>query len=123
MADHSHLRMEFRYLVCAPSLNAHGTLHGGVLMRWIDEACGMHSRKLANRVCVTRYMDKIDFESCARAGDIVRIECVLEECGSTSLSYRIRAREDICGRVIATVGRVVFVAIDNQVILLSTVLP
>ena len=30
--------LQFRYLVCAPDLNAHGTLHGGVLLRWIDEA-------------------------------------------------------------------------------------
>ena len=40
--------LQFRYLVCAPDLNAHGTLHGGVLLRWIDEAAGMHARKMTN---------------------------------------------------------------------------
>lgn len=106
--------MEFRYLVTAPDLNAHGTLHGGVLMRWIDEASGMHSRKLTNRVCVTRAIDAIQFVSKAKAGDIIVIETNLQRAGKTSLSFSAYAFEDISSRKVASVDSITFVAIDHQ---------
>ncbi len=106
--------MVFRYLVTAPDLNAHGTLHGGVLLRWIDEATGMHARKLTNRVCVTRFMNEVAFVSKAKAGDIIVIETNVTVLGKTSVSFAVRAWEDISNRSIATVGNVVFVSIDHQ---------
>ncbi len=106
--------MQFRYLVTAPDLNAHGTLHGGVLLRWIDEATGMHARKLTNRVCVTRFMDKISFVSKAKAGDIIVIETTLLGTGDTSISFGALAHEDVSGRKVAAVGKIIFVSIDHQ---------
>ena len=105
---------EFRYLVCAPHLNAHGTLHGGVLLRWIDEAAGMMSRKLTNRVCVTRVLSDVDFVSKATLGDIVRLSVCLDATGKTSLRFTVDVCEDISERKIATVGKIVFVAIDHK---------
>ena len=107
-------RLECRYLVCAPNLNAHGTLHGGELLRWIDESAGMHARQLTRRVCVTRFIDQVNFISTARAGDIIYIVTTLESAGSTSLTFRVDAKEEISGRKVASVGRIVFVAIDEQ---------
>lgn len=86
-------RLEFRYLVCAPNLNAHGTLHGGELLRWIDESAGMHARQLTRRVCVTRFIDQIDFISTARAGDIIYIVTTIEHAGSTSSRFVLRRRK------------------------------
>ena len=106
--------LTFRYLVCAPDLNAHGTLHGGVLLRWIDEATGMHSRKLTNRVCVTRSMESIDFVSKVKIGEIVLIETTLKASGNTSMTFSASALEDISGRKIAHIDKIVFVAIDHQ---------
>ena len=107
-------RLEFRYLVCSPNLNAHGTLHGGELLRWIDESAGMHSRKLTRRVCVTRFIDQINFISTARSGDIIHIVTTLENSGTTSLTYRVEAKEEISGRKVASISRIVFVAVDDQ---------
>tara|TARA_B100000212_G_C27341489_1_gene519422 strand:+ start:993 stop:1367 length:375 start_codon:yes stop_codon:yes gene_type:complete len=106
--------LEFRYLVCAPDLNAHGTLHGGVLLRWIDEATGMHARKLTNRVNVTRAMSKIDFISKVKLGEIVLIKSTLNSAGRTSLSFSVDCSEDISARNIAKVQKIVFVAIDQH---------
>ena len=107
-------KIKFRYLVTAPDLNAHGTLHGGVLLRWVDEAAGMHSRKLTNRVCVTRSMENIQFVSKAKAGDIIVIETSLCHAGKTSLRFAVQAHEDISGRLIAEIENIVFVSIDHQ---------
>ena len=106
--------LEFRYLVCAPELNAHGTLHGGMLLKWIDEATGMHARKLTNRVNVTRAISEIEFISKVKLGEIVLIKSKLEAAGDTSLTFSINASEDISGRPIAQVKKVVFVAIDHH---------
>ena len=107
-------QMQFRYLVTAPDLNAHGTLHGGVLLRWVDEAAGMHARKLTSRVCVTRFMSSISFVSKAKLGDIILIETAPKHTGSTSITFEVNAHEDVSGREVAKVESVVFVAIDHQ---------
>lgn len=106
--------MQFRYLVTAPDLNAHGTLHGGVLLRWIDEAAGMHARKIVNRVCVTRFMNGISFVSKAKLGDIIVIETTPVAFGTTSITFKVKAYEDISGRDVANVENVIFVSIDHQ---------
>jgi len=107
-------KFEFRYLVTAPYLNAHGTLHGGALMRWIDEAVGMHARKLTNRVCVTRAINNITFISKAKLGDIIVIETIPDSFGTTSISFKVKAYEDISRRDVANVEKVIFVSIDHQ---------
>ena len=107
-------RLEFRYLVTAPDLNAHGTLHGGILLKWADESAGMHARKLSRRTCVTRCMDRIDFTSTARLGDIIKIITTVEQVGKTSLTFRIVMKEDITDRAVASIDRVVFVSIDDK---------
>ena len=107
-------RIEFRYLVCAPDLNAHGTLHGGVLLRWIDEAAGMHARKLTNRVCVTRFIEAINFVSKAKLGDIMLVTTYITKVGRTSIEFGVDVKEDISRRSVATIDKIIFVSIDHQ---------
>ena len=38
----------------------------------------------------------------------------LEHTGNTSLTFRVDAKEEISNRKVASVGRVVFVAIDDK---------
>ena len=106
--------IEFRYLVCAPDLNSHGTLHGGVLLRWIDEAAGMHARKMTNRVCVTRFMEAINFVSKAKLGDIMLVKTYITKVGRTSIEFGVDVKEDISRRSIATIDKIIFVSIDHQ---------
>ena len=110
----SYLRMEFRYLVNSPDLNAHGSLHGGVLMRWIDEAAGMHAMRVSGLVCATRHIGRMDFISGVKNGEIVRIETIVSDCGDTSFIFRILAKEDSTNRLIASVDTMVFVTIDED---------
>ena len=106
--------IEFRYLVCAPDLNSHGTLHGGVLLRWIDEAAGMHARKMTNRVCVTRFIEAINFVSKAKLGDIMLVRTYITKVGRTSIEFGVDVKEDISRRSIATIDKIIFVSIDHQ---------
>ena len=111
--------MSYRYLVTQPDLNAHGTLHGGILMKWVDEACGMQARLETKQVCATVHIDSIDFSDTARLGDIIQINISAGIVGNTSITFSATASIVIPGsqqkmRKIASFGKVVFVAIDNM---------
>ena len=106
--------IHFRYLVTQPDLNSHGSLHGGILMKWADESAGMHARKLAGGLCVTRYIDRINFVETARIGDIVKITSRLSDAGTTSLTFSSTIKNDITGKLIASIDRLVFVYVNGS---------
>lgn len=105
--------MQYRYLVTQPDLNAHGTLHGGILMKWVDEACGMEARLITKSVCATRNISLIDFVSTARLGDIVEVSVTHRSTGKTSIVFSATVRNAF-GGVIAFFDKLVFVAIDSK---------
>jgi len=102
----------YRYLVTQPHLNAHGTLHGGILMKWVDEVCGMEARLKTLSVCATRHIESVDFLATARLGDIVEISVNEKSVGKTSITYDAIVRNAM-GGLIAKFEKIVFVAIDN----------
>lgn len=111
--------MSYRYLVTQPDLNAHGTLHGGILMKWVDEACGMQARLETKQVCATVHIDSIDFCDTARLGDIIQINVSRGVVGTTSITFLADAFIVTPGserklRKIASFGKVVFVAINSE---------
>ena len=94
-------------------LNAHGTLFGGSLLRWIDDEAVVYAAiQLGTLKVVTKYISEIDFVSSARLGDIIEIGLVATSFGRTSLTMRAEARNIVTGRSILTIDRVVFVALD-----------
>ena len=106
--------MKYRYLVTQPDLNAHGTLHGGILMKWVDEACGMEARLATGGVCATRHIRDIDFRSTARLGDIISIEVVISKTGRTSITFSAFIKNEVSKSVIANFEKLVFVHIDEN---------
>ena len=106
--------MLYRYLVTQPDLNAHGTLHGGILMKWVDEACGMEARMKTNHICATVHINDIVFSSTARLGDIIEIDVSEGKVGNTSITFSATARKASNKKIIATFRKVVFVAIDKD---------
>ena len=106
--------MKYRYLVTQPDLNAHGTLHGGILMKWVDEACGMEARLVTGGVCATRHIRDIDFRSTARLGDIISIKVVVSKTGRTSITFSAFVKNEVSKSVIANFEKLVFVRIDEN---------
>ena len=106
--------MDFKYLVCSPDLNAHGSLHGGVLLRWSDESSGMHAKIITKKVCVTRFIDEINFISKANLGDIIKITSKILYFGNTSICFEINISEEISGREIAKIKNIIFVSVDKD---------
>lgn len=94
-------------------LNAHGTLFGGSLLRWIDEEAAIYAIiQLGNPRAVTKYMSEIDFASSARQGDLIEIGIRASRFGRTSLTMRAEVRNMITRDRILAIEEIVFVSVD-----------
>jgi acyl-CoA thioesterase YciA len=96
-------------------LNAHGTLFGGSLLRWIDDESVVYAAiQLGNSRVVTKYMSEIDFISSAGLGDIIEIGLIAVAFGRTSITMQADVRNIVTRRSILKVDRIVFVGLDEQ---------
>ena len=104
----------YRYLVTSENLNAHGTLHGGILTKWVDEACGMTARLNTGGVCATRRIESVDFVRTAKLGDVVSIEVKRVSTGQTSIIFSANVVNAATGQKIASFDKLVFVALNED---------
>jgi acyl-CoA thioesterase YciA len=95
-------------------LNAHGTLFGGSLLRWIDEEASIFAiLQLGNERVVTRFLSEIEFVSSAWQGDLIELGLQVVEFGRTSITMRCEVRNMISKQDILTIARIVFVGLDE----------
>lgn len=71
--------------------NTVGTVHGGALIRWMDDVAAMAAMQFAEGPCVTAHIGDITFERPIPVGDIARIEAYVFDTGETSMRLRVRA--------------------------------
>lgn len=91
----SETRIENRYRVQPNHANNYESLHGGNLMKWMDEVGAMAAMRLAGESCVTAGVTELDFQRPVPIGEIARIEAYVYDTGRTSARVRLRAwRED-----------------------------
>jgi acyl-CoA thioesterase YciA len=96
-------------------LNAHGTLFGGSLLKWIDEEAAIYAIcQLDNKRVVTKYMSEINFLSSAVQGDIIEMGLIATAFGTTSITLFCEVRNKITKQSILTVDKIVFVNIDEN---------
>jgi acyl-CoA hydrolase len=96
-------------------LNAHGTLFGGSLLKWIDEEAAIYAIcQLDNKRVVTKYMSEINFLSSAVQGDIIEMGLIATAFGTTSITLFCEVRNKITKQSILTVDKIVFVNIDEH---------
>ncbi|PTL72382.1 acyl-CoA thioesterase [Rathayibacter caricis DSM 15933] len=96
-------------------LNAHGSLFGGSLLRWIDEEAAIYAiLQLGNPRAVTKYISEIDFVSSAVLGDLIEMGLRATSFGRTSLTMRAEVRNMITRRSILVIERLVFVSLGDD---------
>ena len=80
--------IQYRQTVMPGHTNALGTLFGGTMMGWVDEACAMAAQKHARKMVVTIHMDDISFTEPVLLGDQVVIHAHITYAGRTSMEVR-----------------------------------
>lgn len=108
------MRYHTRKLIKPGDLNAHNTLFGGALLRWIDEEAAIYAMcRLDNKSIVTKYISEIDFISSAKQGDVIEIGLELTKLGRTSITLRCKVRNKFNKKSIINIERIVFVCVDE----------
>jgi uncharacterized protein (TIGR00369 family) len=97
--------------------NPLGNVHGGVIMRLVDEAAGLCAMRHAQRPAVTIAIDSMTFYSPVRVGELVTLNASLNWVGHTSMEVGVRvvAENPLTGeRTHTNSAYLVFVALDDE---------
>ncbi len=81
-----------RFLAEPSTVNFGGKVHGGTVMKWIDEAGYACATRWSKRYCVTVFIGSIRFHRPIKIGDIVEVEAKLVYTGSTSMNISVEVR-------------------------------
>ncbi|WP_166869665.1 acyl-CoA thioesterase [Salinibacterium sp. ZJ70] len=96
-------------------LNAHGTLFGGSLLRWIDEEAAIYAIvQIGNPRAVTKLISEVEFVSSASQSDLIELGIVATTFGRTSITLRAEVRNMITRQRILAIERIVFVGLDEE---------
>lgn len=110
-------RLKFRFIAEPSDVNFGGKVHGGAVMKWIDQAGYSLAVNWSKYYCVTVYVGGIRFYKPVRIGDIVEVDTRIIYTGRTSLhiAVDIHAANPKTGRRVKTTHCViVFVAVDDD---------
>lgn len=109
--------LTFRFLAEPTDVNFGGKVHGGAVMKWIDQAGYACAAGWAGSYCVTVYVGGIQFERPIQVGQIVEVHAQLVHTGNTSMhvAVDVTARDTTVERGERTTHcLMVFVAIDAE---------
>lgn len=106
-----------RFLAEPSTVNFGGKVHGGTVMKWIDEAGYACATSWSKRYCVTVFLGSIRFHRPIMIGDLVEVEARLAFTGNTSMnvSVEVRSGDMKSGTMEKTTEcLIVFVSVDSH---------
>jgi uncharacterized protein (TIGR00369 family) len=113
----SDSRVKLAQLMQPAQANNHGNVHGGVIMKLIDEAGALACMRHAQRRVVTVAVDQMMFRQPIHLGDLVTLTAEVSYVGRTSMEARIEvmAENPVTGECVhANTAYCVYVALDNE---------
>jgi len=78
-----------RFLAEPTDVNFGGTVHGGAVMKWIDQAGYTCAAGWTGAYCVTVYLGGLHFLGPIRVGELVELRALVIRTGRTSLDIAI----------------------------------
>jgi acyl-CoA hydrolase len=94
-----------------------GVMFGGIMMQWIDVCAGVAAMRHASGAVLTASIDRLDFLSPVRVGEIVVLQAQVNYAGKTSMEVgcRVETEDMRTGtRRYVTKSYLTFVAVDND---------
>ncbi|GCE12218.1 acyl-CoA thioesterase [Tengunoibacter tsumagoiensis] len=114
----AYSRSNTRRIMELMDANSQGNVHGGVIMRMVDEAAAVVAIKHSQRpYVVTARVERFDFLAPAFIGDVVTVHCTMHYVGRTSMEVGVEVTaEDLITREIRKIASsyVIYVALDEQ---------
>jgi acyl-CoA hydrolase len=106
-----------RFLAEPTDVNFGGKVHGGAVMRWIDQAGYTCAAGWSGTYCVTVYLGALHFLGPIRVGELVELRALVIRTGRTSMDIAIDVYAgDPKSRERRRTGHcvIVFVALDGE---------
>lgn len=107
-----------RVIMMPRDTNPNGTIFGGVLLSYIDQAGAIGAREHAPHRFVTVAMDSVEFHQPVHVGDVLSFFTSVRRVGRTSLTMHVRVEaerfENPREVVQVTEAVITYVAIDEQ---------
>jgi acyl-CoA thioesterase YciA len=107
-----------RVIMMPRDTNPHGTIFGGVLLSYIDQAGAIGAREHAPHRYVTVAIDSVEFKEAVYIGDVLSFYTTILRVGRTSITVKVNVEaerdEDPSQIVPVTEATLVYVAIDEQ---------
>lgn len=92
--DPSNSRVQLALIMSAADSNLYGTVHGGVIMKLVDDAAGAAAARHAGGPAVTASVDRMTFLNPAHVGDLVRVDATVARVGRTSLEVVVEVEAE-----------------------------
>ena len=107
-----------RVLMMPRDTNGHGTIFGGVILSYIDQAGAIEARRQGLQFMVTVSMDKVVFHEPVFVGDLVSFWTETMRIGNTSITTKVVVEAiravDPSQRVKVTEAQVVYVNLGDD---------
>ncbi len=114
----AYSRSTTRRLMELIDANAHGNVHGGAIMRLVDESAAIVAIKHSQcPTVVTARVERFDFLAPAFIGDVVSVHCEMHFVGRTSMEVGVEIMaENIVAGEVRHIGSsyVIYVALDEN---------
>ncbi len=97
--------------------NLAGNVHGGTIMKLIDNTAGIVAARHTGKNPVTAAIDRLDFHSPVYVGNLLRLTATINYVGKTSMEIgvRVEAEDMITGEVRHTASSyLTYVALDEH---------
>lgn len=85
----SESRVVLSHLMLPQDANPAGNVHGGVIMKYIDNAAGVVAVRHARTICVTASIDRMDFFRPMYIGELLTLKASLNMVGNTSMEIGV----------------------------------
>jgi acyl-CoA thioesterase YciA len=107
-----------RVVMMPKDTNAHGTIFGGVILSYIDQAAAVEAKRHGAAFIVTVAMREVVFHQPVYVGDLVSFYTRLVRIGRTSITVAVEVfsqpGEGLGNRVRVTEAEVTFVNLDKN---------
>ncbi len=116
-ADLSTHRLALRVVTMPKETNQYGTIFGGVILSYIDQAGFVQARRHACLRWVTVAIDRVEFRQPVQLGDVVDFYARTVRTGRTSVTVEVDVfaeRYASAQRVPVTSATLVMVAVDEH---------
>jgi acyl-CoA hydrolase len=87
-------KLSMSFLAEPTDVNFGGNVHGGMVMKWMDQAGYALAVRYSNGYAVTKFVDNIEFINPIYIGDLVRIDAEIFKTGTTSMNIKIEVSSE-----------------------------